>query len=328
MKNFIKAAATEVAIPAPRSISLSAAEFQGLSDVPPESVWFASIESVHTRRAYAADIRDFLGFIQAGDSQALRQVKRAHVLAWRRALEARKLSAPTVRRKLSALASLFEHLCEANSVAENPVKGVKRPKVGSYSGKTPALGDHQARRLLQTPQGDSVKALRDQAMLSVFLYHGIRREELCRLRVKDVQVMDMGAHYMYVHGKGAKTRSIELHPLTQGHLSAYLAKAGHAADLDGPLFRPVKNSRGAVDGAITPDGVYRVVRTYLRAIGLSQELFAPHALRTTAATNALLHGADISFVQPWLGHASISTTKGYDRRKSRPEDSPTYKVSF
>ncbi|ELQ08681.1 Phage integrase [Pseudomonas syringae BRIP39023] len=50
--------------------------------------------------------------------------------------------------------------------------------------------------------------------------------------------------------------------------------------------------------------------------------------RTTAATNALEHEADIAKVQAWLGHANISTTKIYDRRENRPEDSPTYKVKY
>jgi site-specific recombinase XerC len=53
-----------------------------------------------------------------------------------------------------------------------------------------------------------------------------------------------------------------------------------------------------------------------------------HALRATAATNALDHDSDIAKVQEWLGHANISTTRLYDRRRSKPEDSPTFKVSY
>src|SRR3989475_961854 len=48
----------------------------------------------------------------------------------------------------------------------------------------------------------------------------------------------------------------------------------------------------------------------------------------TAATNALAHGADIAKVQEWLGHADISTTRMYDRRRWRPEESPTFKVEY
>jgi integrase len=56
--------------------------------------------------------------------------------------------------------------------------------------------------------------------------------------------------------------------------------------------------------------------------------FSPHALRATAATNALDHGADIARVQEWLGHASVSTTRLYDQRHSRPEESPTFRVEY
>ena len=53
-----------------------------------------------------------------------------------------------------------------------------------------------------------------------------------------------------------------------------------------------------------------------------------HSLRATAATNALSNEADIAKVQEWLGHANVSTTRLYDRRKTRPEDSPTFHVKY
>jgi integrase/recombinase XerD len=53
-----------------------------------------------------------------------------------------------------------------------------------------------------------------------------------------------------------------------------------------------------------------------------------HSLRATAATNTLSHEADIAKVQEWLGHANVSTTRLYDRRKTRPEDSPTFRVRY
>ena len=54
-------------------------------------------------------------------------------------------------------------------------------------GSTPALGDAQARKLLEAPPADTLKGVRDRAILATLLYHGIRREELCGLRVKDIQ---------------------------------------------------------------------------------------------------------------------------------------------
>ncbi len=64
------------------------------------------------------------------------------------------------------------------------------------------------------------------------------------------------------------------------------------------------------------------------AAGVQLEGLCLHALRATAATNALDHDSDIARVQEWLGHANISTTRLYDRRRSKPEDSPTFKVSY
>jgi integrase/recombinase XerD len=103
-------------------------------------------------------------------------------------------------------------------------------------------------------------------------------------------------------------------------------KAGHGGERAGALFRPLRNSRsGGREKAITPDGVYKSVRKYSAALGFE---IGAHVLRATAATNALDHNADIAKVQEWLGHANIATTRIYDHRKTRPEDSPTFKVSY
>ena len=127
-------------------------------------------------------------------------------------------------------------------------------------------------------------------------------------------------------GKGGKTRYVPLHPGTHALIHEYLEAAGHGEDDSGALFRPVRNNTtGKLDGAITPDGIYKLVRAYSAALGFE---IGAHALRATAATNALDHQADIAKVQEWLGHANIASTRLYDRRKTRPEDSPTFKVRY
>jgi integrase len=93
----------------------------------------------------------------------------------------------------------------------------------------------------------------------------------------------------------------------------------------------VKNPTGggALEKPLTQSSVYRrVVLHYAKAAGIDLPGFCTHALRATAATTALEHDADIAKVQEWLGHASIATTRLCDRRKNRPEDSPTFKVTY
>jgi site-specific recombinase XerD len=311
---------------------LTSAEFQDLADVPPEFEWYANLDCLATQRAYKNAIGDFMRFTGITRPQDFRIVTRAHVIRWRDDLAQRldrdgnKLEGSTIRHRLAALSSLFEYLCEKNAVSHNPVKGVRRPRVESNEGKTPAIGDHQARELLSAPADETLKAKRDRAILSALLYHALRREELCKLKVKDFRHERRGVAHLKVSGKGGKTRYLPLHPGTSGLVHDYLDAAGHKADDDGALFRPIRNNRtGRLDTALTPDGVYKLVRNYSAALGFE---IGAHALRATAATNALDNQADIAKVQEWLGHANIATTRIYDHRKTRPEDSPTFKVHY
>jgi integrase/recombinase XerD len=315
--------------------TLSAQQYEGLADVPPEVEWLANITNSKTRRSYKEDVAEFVSFTGLKDSAQLRTVTRAHVIAWRENMDVRELSAASIRRKLSALSSLFNYLCERNAVLGNPVDGVKRPLANSNEGSTPALGDAQARRLLDAPPTDTLKGVRDRAILAALLYHGLRCDELCQLRVKDMQSRQ-GVMHFRVKGKRDKIRFVPIHPVVSRLIAEYMEFGKHGGgivfDLDGPLFRLVANNRtGTLDKHLFPGSLYyNVVIKYAKATGINAEAIevCVHSMRATAATNALSNEADIAKVQEWLGHANVSTTRLYDRRKTRPEDSPTFHVKY
>lgn len=306
---------------------LTRQEFHVLAQVPAAGVWLANIDNSNTRRAYRRDVESFTEFIGLVDPDEFRSVTMAHVIAWRKILEAGELAPSTVRRKLSAVSSLFEHLCDQNAVEHNPVTGVKRPRADANEGKTPALSDAQACRLLDAPIGDSLKAIRDRAILAVFLFHAPRRAEVSGLKVGSLRER-RGVTHLTIRGKGGKTRFVPLHPRAAVLIAKYLEAAGHGNDPKAPLFRPVKNGHGKLDRTLSPDGLWRMVKSYAAAASIPPEVLSPHGMRATAATNALEHDADMAYVQTWLGHANISTTRLYDHRKSRPADSPTFRVSY
>jgi len=327
MKDITDRIGAAAPLPASSERRLTAAQFQTLADVPAAVEWFANIDNPQTRRAYQGDLEDFCGFIGVTAAHEFRAVTRAHVLAWRADLASRGLAGATIRRKLAALASLFDHLLECNAVAGgNPVHGVKRPKIETNEGKTPALGDHQAKALLDAPDPETLKGKRDRAILAVLLYHGLRREEAAQLQVIDLQER-RGIKHLRIHGKGGKLRYLPLHPVAAERIYLYLeASAHHQVDGQAPLFLPL---RGRSTGAgITANGIYGVVGHYAEKAGIEVAGLGVHGLRATAATNALEHEADIAKVQAWLGHANISTTRIYDRRQNRPEDSPTFRVKY
>jgi integrase/recombinase XerD len=287
----------------PPPAGLTSAQFHTLSEIPPELEWFANLTKANTRRAYRQDIRDFQEFTGLHRPEQFRDVTRAHVIAWREALSRQGLAHDTIRRKLAALSSLYAYLCERHAVLLNPALGVKRPR--------------------------SLKGRRDRAILAMLLYHALCREELCTLKVGDIHQRE-GVTHLRVEGKGDKVRYLPLHVLAQRLIAAYLEAAGHAGEFDGPLFRPVKNNASkTLAKPLSANAVYQdIVKRYACATGLSEAVsgLCVHSLRATAATNALQHEADIAKVQEWLGHADVSTTKMYDKRQSRPEDSPTFKV--
>ena len=113
-------------------------------------------------------------------------------------------------------------------------------------------------------------------------------------------------------------------------MTEYLEAAGHGQEAQGPPSRRIRAPKaGQHTRALTTGSVYAdVVVFYMKQLGIAGDNMGPHALRATAATSALEHHADIAKVQEWLGHASISTTRVYDRRGSKPEDSPTFRVAY
>lgn len=308
--------------------NLTRAEFQGLSEVPAELEWFANIDNPNTRRAYMTDVREFMRFTSIVEPQEFRDVTRAHVIAWRKKLEFRELAPATVRRKLSALSSLYDFLCERNAIDMNPTHGVKRPSEGAYEGKTPALGESEAKSLLEAPPENTLKGLRDRAILATYLFHGLRATELANLTPSSIQNRE-GVPHLRILGKRSKIRFLPFHPKAQRLIADYLEIAGHGDQVKAPLFRSVSNRKTKSPTPLTQKSLYKnVIQHWALRAGLDPAVVSNHSMRATAATNALSHNAGIEKVQEWLGHANVSTTKLYDRRKSKPEDSPTFRVSY
>lgn len=139
---------------------LSQEEFHKLSEVPPEAEWFANIRNARTRRAYRIDVGEFMQFVGILRPEAYRIVTRAHVIAWRNALESkilvvgksksdrerlgeetygRTLAGSIIQRKLSALSSLFEYLYENNAVTRSPAKDKVSGKTNNAAKLQPNL---------------------------------------------------------------------------------------------------------------------------------------------------------------------------------------------
>lgn len=305
--------------------ALTAAQFHSLADVPAAVEWFGNFRNRKTRRAYQNDVTEFSKFVGVENPEELRIVTRAHVIAWRNTLLGKGIADSSIRRKLSAM--------------KTPLRIIRwlgwhdRPRA-PMKGRLRHSAMVKARMLLDALDLESLKGLRDRAIVATLLYHGLRREELCMLRIKDMHRRE-GIMHFKVRGKGRggkKIRYIAVGPQALRFIEEYLKEAAHRDDLDGPLFRSVKNNSGrGKDTGLNPNSIYQdIVLKYAERTGITKDThgFCVHSLRATAATNALNNGADIAQVQEWLGHSNVSTTRLYDKRRSRPEDSPTFKIVY
>ena len=283
--------------------------------------WLLRTPSPHTRRAYQADLDQFLAAagIEAGAFEHLPQVRPEHVAAWRDQLATAGQTNSTIRRKLTALRSLFSYLQTYGYGGANPAHGkfVAAPAV-PRDGKTVGLSPHDCRRLLDAAEGEPQKQTpvdrRDRAMLAVLAYSGCRVGELVRLRVRDYKTS--GEHrILNITGKGGKERTTPLHLEAVERLAAWLAVPG-IAEPTGPLFPPARSPRGmGRDGfaakPMTTRAVEKLIGRYV-----------------TALTTARERGSDIIDLQDFAGHADPRTTLTYIRSRDRLSKSPAYVLKY
>jgi integrase/recombinase XerD len=129
--------------------------------------------------------------------------------------------------------------------------------------------------------------------------------------------------------KGGRRDALAINPQRAARLRAYLDAAGHVADIDGPLFRPMKHSgkRQEKRRRMDLDAIDRAVRKYAAALGLDRGDSA-HSMRATFITTALENGAQLEDVQKAAGHRDPSTTKLYDCPGYNPEKAASFFATY
>jgi site-specific recombinase XerD len=300
-----------------------------LAAIPEEEIWLSKQKSARTRRAYRLDVTHFMKTLGITTPVELRQADHKAVIAWERYMrETEHAASSTIRRRLAALSSLYKHLVRHGHAARNPVGEVERPAINRDGGSTLAFAKVQARKLLDLPAEDTAAGLRDRAILSVGLQVGLRRAEIAALTVGDLH-QNRGYDSLRVSRKGGRRDAVAINAQTAARLRAYLEMAGHAADIDGPLFRPLKHNGKRRDErrGMDPDAIDRVVRKYSAALGLDRG-YSAHSMRATFITTALENGAQLEDVQKAAGHRDPSTTKLYDRRGYNPEKAASFCATY
>jgi integrase/recombinase XerD len=122
-----------------------------------------------------------------------------------------------------------------------------------------------------------------------------------------------------VERKGGRREALAIHP----------EKAGHADDIEGPMFRPLRRNRKKQEGrrCMDPDAIDRIVRKHALAIGRERG-YSAHSMRATFITTALENGAQLEACKKAAGHRDPSATKLYDRRGYNPEKAASFFATY
>lgn len=275
----------------------------------------------NTRVNYSARLVDYLSFLErAGASDAITY---ATVKAYKERMIRQGLGASSIRQALSAIKRLALELAragrlpreEAQAIAE--IEGI--PQRGQASHLW--LSMEEARLLLDAPDVETVKGLRDVVALGLLVGCALRREETARLTWGHIKRRGNATVISNIRGKGNRTRTIPLPPWLLPLLARWRDVVG-GEDAD-PLLQQVDRWDNLRGGGITPRTIYNIVAEYAEAIGV--EDLAPHDLRRTWARLAYDAAPErLEQISLILGHESLRTTEIYMGLDSVDLDNPLY----
>jgi integrase len=264
------------------------------------------LTSEHSKRAYAAGLAGFFAWAR---TRAPQPFSKALVQEYRAWLLEQNLAPSTVNLRLSPLRKLAQEMADNGMLSQELATGIGKTKgvkqEGVRAGNWLLLA--QASELLNAPDPGTLKGKRDRAMLALLVGCGLRRAELLRLNVEDLQQREGRWVIPDMAGKGNRLRTVSVPAAVKARVDDWVEAAGIS---EGRPFRPV-NKGGRISGEAIRDekAVWQLVLKYARATQLGK--LSPHDLRRTCAKLCRKAGGDLEQIQMLLGHASIQTTERY-----------------
>lgn len=227
----------------------------------------------------------------------------AYLNAYRKALDNQPLSPAQKRNLLTFVKTFIKQMHVKKLLPSNLLENIELPSKGQQIPKALYSKD-EIEKILEQPLLFGVKGLRDRSILEVFFATGIRRGELMKLNIDDI---DFAEQMLRVHGKGNKERLVPISLRGCEWLAFYIGKIRPMFAFIGAgkaLFL-ANNGKRYVPGKLSD-----MASQYVKMAGFDRS-GACHLYRHNTATTMLDNGADLRHIQEMLGHASIMTTQIY-----------------
>lgn len=265
-----------------------------------------------TLKMYENRLRKFFDWIKWKDPE---KITKEDVWKFQVYLNEKRLNKSTQAHYLVVLRMFLKFLRNVKALNVLDPLLIELPKLPEREIKV--LTTNEIEKLINAPEGNSLKALRDKAILETLFSTGLRISELCNLN-RDI---DLEKGEIIVRGKGGKIRTVFLTERAKRAIQEYLSQR---KDIDPALF--VSLTRNLPPRRITPRGVQKIIKYYATKAGIIKNIH-PHILRHQLATILVSKGVNLRFVQELLGHKNISTTQIYTHI-AKPELKEIYKKFF
>jgi integrase/recombinase XerD len=273
-----------------------------------------------SKQTYKRQLREFMRWLA---NNSYNDLSREVILAYKDYLKNEKaLASFTIAGYLTAIRRFFEWL-ESVKIFPNVAKSIRGPK-RRHGFRRDALTLEQVKKLLGSMDQNTLDGLRDYAIINLMIRTGLRTIETVRATREDI-TSNGGATVLWVQGKGRDAKD-EMVLLTDNALNPILQylhvrESNRSAD---PLF--ASHSTKNFGKQLTTRSVSRIVKTRLKAIGISDRRLTAHSLRHTAITLSMLAGATPQEARTMARHADINTTLIYAHNINRIVNAPERKI--
>lgn len=256
------------------------------------------LDSRHSKRAYRTALEAFKKWYDANGQPGL---NKAVVMAYRQTLLDSGKSSSTINVQLSAIRKLAKESANNGWLSESVARGIEDANGVSSKGVRSGnwLTEKQAQELLDITDTETLKGVRDKALLAVLLGAGLRRSEVSALTMNHIQQREGRWAIVDIIGKGNRVRTVPIAPWVKDCIDDWTTAAGITG---GYVFRSL--NRKAVGESISDQAVGDMVKGYLPRI-------AAHDLRRTFAKLSRDGGCPLEQIQINMGHQSLQTTRDY-----------------
>ena len=270
--------------------------------------------SQKTIETYTKAIRQLFNYFSLN---GITRPTREDIIAFRDELKASGHKPTTVQNYITATKLFFKWTAQERiypNIAEH-IKGAKLNR----EHKKDYLTSRQVKTILEAVERDTVKGLRDYAMLTLMITGGLRTIEVVRADISDLRnIGECTALFVQGKGREEKTEYIKISPEVERAIRTYLTKRG-SKDESEPLFTSTSNNNAGQ--RLTTRTVSEIVKDRLKSAGYDSNRLTAHSLRHTAVTLSLLAGKDITEVQQFARHSNIATTMIYNHALDKAKNS-------